>query len=1159
MKKTNFFKLLLVGAFSLSLGFVGCKNYDDEFSDINKRFDKINADLAALKATVDGMDYVTNVALSDNKLTMTITYMKAGVERKVEVLLGEPGSKITQVDGFWAFDGVKTAYPVAGVDLSDYVKIADGATKAELSTAITNALAGVYTKAQVDAAITTALEGLGEGEDVEAAIEDALAALPYAGNAPKVVDGKWAFWSTEVEPADYVTSDYVVAGATVTGDADAGYVLWVYNTQTEVYESVNLPNGVGGGTAITKLDVLGVVVDFDPEALDLGDLDPTVTVKYASFAAFSAGSGQDLGDNYAWAPGGFAAGSVVNTLATEKVGFIVQLNPGATLGANNTFEIVNTAGEVLEGVIGFGTPVAITTAATLTRGSKAGDLFFIPLDNPEELLIVEDEDATPGPGDGILDEYSALLGVGKAYALVVEGLYYSNYNFTFAAETAVVGDSSMTPDSEATDFVLASGTGDSATTAEIVTDDTDSKFETASSGKEYRLALDTEGDAEKILDFYLEWDGVGVDDAEVTILDQIAAPAPTTRAGETPVKGKGFKVTITGAVESVEVPFTVYALGADGVVYSDALTVTVKPAGFPQNLALAAQTVEVKGAAAWADEAKKRLMPVITIPLADMFTAMDAAEGSYAAGTSFSDAWKAAATGPNAVELTSAKIGADPIDDWKAGSGFVLETAETGYELKGDNANVYASENLLLTLPTSYGAAGANATFTLDKKHVLTFTFKKGANAINTVTFELTPVLPAGDLITERPYTFADGYMVDNVLIGWLTEPASITRPDGYVDAVTYSLNRGAFSVPTGNTPPKFAIANPGEYFTAASVDAQAVTEGVTSATPKALKGTDFVTYDSESDVFTLKNQVPVTSAPEVATPTVDDAKVVALIKTAVDAKVASAPAEITGLVLTDVVDPAVAWGGADTYEAAKAVVDGLSDAAKTRAENDLAAALLVWGKADATISAAAIAAEKARLQTEANNTAIANAEANAKLWNAYGKELTMTPTVLSYLKVYNVSKEERAQYEYKVRILSPLDKNAPGSQAGIVVTSDGISGIAGTTITIGAAEVWMKDRQAYKVDLFPVYDGGSKFASKLIKTVEFFKPATVTGGYTLTGAVDGVLELEAPSVGSCEVKLVVDPQLTTARTVTLGVKVYDVFGAVHEGTINVNLTVVAE
>ncbi|MDR1671273.1 MAG: hypothetical protein LBR57_02015 [Alistipes sp.] len=1180
MKKTNFFKLLLVGAFSLSLGFVGCKDYGDEIKEIKENINLMKADLDKVRAQLNSMDWVKSVTMNEGKNELTLVYMKNGVEGTLTFTSPTPGSKITKSeDGFWVFDGEKTKYPVAGIniDLSNLV------TETELADALkkymtTEQLMAYFTglnwaevigddlDAAMEAAIAAAIkEALFDGEtpkyttpeEVTAAINAALATIvpPATVYPPRVnADGVWEFANEE---GVYTASDYLATGASFTKVGDV-YTLWMYNSETGEYESIVLPTqgGAAPAVALKSVEVWGVVKGFDPAEgqlyadTHLGDV--TITVNYGQFTGYSngtAGAGAEA-TGYVW--GGSAApakNSVTNSLAAEGVGILVKVNQGAELTAANKFELVDTAGDNLNDFIGFGKPVLVSKAVKYTdpstRAGVKGTLYFVPLGNPATL---------PTTADGKLaEEYVAMLNTDNVYSLVVDGVYTSLTPVEVAAGASNVA-SGMTADQEVTNFVLATKDSENKDKNEAIADG--GVFATANSGKDYRLALKAEGAAVNIVDYYLEWNGVVNPNATIKVLDKFGA-APATRAEATPVpeKGKGFNITITGAVTSVNVQFDVYALGVDGKVYKDVLDVTAVPSTFPEVELTSKGNVEIVGTTAWDNETGKRLMPTITIPLDEMFTKMDAT-GFYAGTTKFSDFWKNAESGPTAVTLSvTAATGPQGAQAAQAGWNVdnIMKPAE-GYKFVAKNAagtaitdgKIYTATSLELTLPTSYGAEGATPTFpaaAIGKEHVITLSFTKGEQ-INKVTLKFTPKLPAVT-ITEVPYEFSAGYVVDGVLIGWLEAPAELAS-NGYVADVTYTLNRGAFSGP-GATAAKFAITTPGAYFTAASADAPAV--NAESTTPGALQASKFVEYNSATDVFTLKNQVPTISS------LVDTDDVIAkgLAKNAFIAD--------NGEVTLNETTNDVNWNGtgdpdatsvALTYNAANDVVKGISDTdlkAKAQTELNEAVATASWQEPYVTNAKAAALAQ---LQAAADGAEAARLALNAQ-WNAYGKELTMTPTMLSYLVAYNVNPSELAQYEYKVKILSPLDK----TKANFVEASNGISVLVGQTVKIGKDQIWMTDRSNIRVDLFPVWaDAASAYASKYIHHVEFFKPVSVgTGGYTLEGAVNGVVTVPAATDSAVSaVSLTADTQVTNDTAYDLGVKVYDIFGGVHTKTITVNV-----
>ncbi len=79
MSMKNLFKFLLLGAFtfSLAVGFVGCKNYDDDIDAICTEIDAMKEDIADIKAKLDGLvvgKYVANATQATPGGDVVITY-----------------------------------------------------------------------------------------------------------------------------------------------------------------------------------------------------------------------------------------------------------------------------------------------------------------------------------------------------------------------------------------------------------------------------------------------------------------------------------------------------------------------------------------------------------------------------------------------------------------------------------------------------------------------------------------------------------------------------------------------------------------------------------------------------------------------------------------------------------------------------------------------------------------------------------------------------------------------------------------------------------------------------------------------------------------------------------------------------------------------------
>ena len=130
----QFKNLILAGALVLGLaGFaVSCDKYGDDIDSLQTQVGALKADLQALQAKVDAGKYVTNIAKSGNGIvitwndnsTSTIETIKGDKGDKGED--GKAGTVVTIVDGYWAFDGVKSEYPAVGPKGEDGVDGAPG-------------------------------------------------------------------------------------------------------------------------------------------------------------------------------------------------------------------------------------------------------------------------------------------------------------------------------------------------------------------------------------------------------------------------------------------------------------------------------------------------------------------------------------------------------------------------------------------------------------------------------------------------------------------------------------------------------------------------------------------------------------------------------------------------------------------------------------------------------------------------------------------------------------------------------------------------------------------------------------------------------------------------------------------------------------------------
>ena len=115
----RFKNLILAGALVLGLaGFaVSCDKYGDDIDSLQTQVDAIKADLQALQAKVDAGKYVTNVSKSGDGIVITWNDNSTSTIETIKGDKGDAGAAgtvVTIVDGYWAFDGVKSEYPAVG-------------------------------------------------------------------------------------------------------------------------------------------------------------------------------------------------------------------------------------------------------------------------------------------------------------------------------------------------------------------------------------------------------------------------------------------------------------------------------------------------------------------------------------------------------------------------------------------------------------------------------------------------------------------------------------------------------------------------------------------------------------------------------------------------------------------------------------------------------------------------------------------------------------------------------------------------------------------------------------------------------------------------------------------------------------------------------------
>ena len=163
----KFLSAVLFGALMVtSTGtFVSCKDYDDDIDQINKELTDIKSAISELQTKVGAGKFVTNIAKEGDGIKIT---WNDNTTNTIETIKGDKGDKtlVTIVDGYWAFDGVKSDYPAKG-DIGEDGAAAAAGHDAKISEdgywmvwdATQNNGTGAYVKTEYIAGGATAVAG----------------------------------------------------------------------------------------------------------------------------------------------------------------------------------------------------------------------------------------------------------------------------------------------------------------------------------------------------------------------------------------------------------------------------------------------------------------------------------------------------------------------------------------------------------------------------------------------------------------------------------------------------------------------------------------------------------------------------------------------------------------------------------------------------------------------------------------------------------------------------------------------------------------------------------------------------------------------------------------------------------------------------------------
>ena len=198
----KFLSAILFGALMVSSTgtFVSCKDYDDDIDNLQTQITANTDAIKKLQDLVGQGKWVTSIAGIENGISVTMndgtTAQILGTNGK-DGNDGKPGTVVTIVDGYWAFDGVKSEYPAKG-DKGD------------------------------------------KGDDGEAAA---------AGHDVKLNEttGKWMVW--DAEKGEYVDTDYDAQPVSAVKNANGSWTISIKNADGTV-DSIVIP-----ATALTSIEV----------------------------------------------------------------------------------------------------------------------------------------------------------------------------------------------------------------------------------------------------------------------------------------------------------------------------------------------------------------------------------------------------------------------------------------------------------------------------------------------------------------------------------------------------------------------------------------------------------------------------------------------------------------------------------------------------------------------------------------------------------------------------------------------------------------------------------------------------------------------------------------------------------------------------------------
>ncbi|MDR2882296.1 MAG: hypothetical protein LBU98_00730 [Alistipes sp.] len=1112
MKKTNFFKLLMLGAAALTLGFAGCQNGPSD-----KEFEEL----------------CTRMTTAENSINDIQTEINKGFVTKVDKKAGTTNTWVFTYNNGSTFElTVDGSGP--GPTGGDYLSVGENGNWMIGSTDTGAKASATTPKIQKDA-----------------------------------TDGK-LYWYFPVVGADnkieWSRGEEAIAASYVTEVAGA-WELWIIDANGKMIEKPIIIGASASG--LTKIDILGWTTGKGATSQDISSAELNLatyfSVNYAWVERFqqednytaATGTFANKAAAYAWsAQTEVAVKNVLNTLGAERKGLVVQVAPANTDLASMVFTLENSKNEVLPVVL----EEAELLTGLLTRAASSSALYFIP-------MTYQDKSVTYDRSTPELSEVAGNKKYEALYRIVNGQVSIADINSTAKNPLYTLVEKNTGFRSEYTPFTFVPNIVNSleAPVDQLISGTTaiDDASNAPIAGQSYRVLPNvpysvTFGDGtphnaapltsnahpytpvqlDLVVDYYVE-----VKDNNEYVQSQF---------GITVDKANG-TFTIGRMPDNLTLAtftLTVYKLGVDGKIYVEDIVIYPVRANLSEviyeNPSYTVTDENGFGTPFTAGPpASAQLSQTATADMAAMFTKL-ATEPSGIGGMTMKERWQNITYGAKYWNITSVTIGGKAVNgadytqsallggatqtlnDWKTmfyngGGQIVFSKNDTGTGANNVTGPMTPAVDGTMPAPNLYDARyiilkpayaqsnGSTPMFEIGQEYVVTFEFYDAAEAVkgnylSTAVVKFTPVLPALNelFVKEDIYWTAD----KTTLNAYYKRPSSWYATTGVIGNWFYGEND--YATPADANVP-FAGTVGSTYYNVYSTQALNSTHA------------NKMSYDGGFLRF---------GQPNAATD-----------KQWLDAT--------TALVFPD------ANGDGDSDQ--KIGDDFVSDLATI----GTTAASGVWsGNPYLPANAGTRTIVELLGQTPTPATA-----------NAYDNELNMSVVPGLYLGVYDYANYDAydaavAALDFKMKIMSALDKGTiVGTGAGAAIPIP--AGSTGKVSQIKEAAFDAKNYNKEVYNIFPKYTHATTswaYEYPYIRQVEFYVPTSAgtaynfadVNGNVIVGAVTTGPIMPAAVNNAAEAYVaIISNNLSQLADVKLGVRVIDRFGRAKE--VEIPFTIVQQ